>query len=91
VEGICEYLEISRPLDLTKVQEINLRGLYLMSHYFIQSQPNPKEPTGTLITVASGRAGLTIPGGSAYNISKLAEERLNEHIQMGENNCPSSN
>jgi hypothetical protein len=55
-----------------------------MSHYYIQSQPNPKEPVGTVITVASGRAGLTNPGGSAYNISKLAEERLNEHLQMGE-------
>jgi NADP-dependent 3-hydroxy acid dehydrogenase YdfG len=55
-----------------------------MSHHYIQSQPNPKEPTGTLITVSSGRAGLTAPGASGYNISKLAEQRLNEHLQMGE-------
>jgi len=54
-----------------------------MNHYFIQAQPNPKQPTGTIITVSSGRAGLTAPGGSAYNISKLAEQRLAEHLQLG--------
>jgi NAD(P)-dependent dehydrogenase (short-subunit alcohol dehydrogenase family) len=64
-------------------KEINLKGAYTMTHYFIQSQPNPKEPVGTIITVSSGRAGLTGVGGSAYNISKVAEQRLNEHLQLG--------
>ena len=54
-----------------------------MTHYFIQAQDNPKEPTGTIITVSSGRAGITGVGGSAYNISKIAEQRLNEHLQLG--------
>ncbi|KAN0119209.1 NAD(P)-binding protein [Hyaloscypha variabilis] len=62
--------------------DVNLKGAYIMNHYFIQAQPNPKEPTGTIITVSSGRAGLTAPGGSAYNISKLAEQRLAEHLQL---------
>jgi len=62
--------------------EINVKGLYNMTHYFIQSQPDPKKPVGTLIAVSSGRAGLTMAGGSAYDISKLAEQRLNEHLQM---------
>ncbi|EKD14500.1 uncharacterized protein L3040_000031 [Drepanopeziza brunnea f. sp. 'multigermtubi'] len=62
--------------------EINLKGPYLMSQYFIQSQPNPKESTATIITVSSGRAGFTSARGSAYNISKIAEQRLNEHIQV---------
>ena len=88
VESICEFLPTKIEITLTKSQEINLRGLYLMSHYYIQSQRNPKEPTGTLITVSSGRAGLTSPGGSAYNVSKLAEQRLNEHIQLGEVSQP---
>ncbi|KAI9056235.1 hypothetical protein LZ554_001163 [Drepanopeziza brunnea f. sp. 'monogermtubi'] len=63
--------------------EINLKGPYLMSQYFIQSQPNPKESTATIIGVSSGRAGFTSARGSAYNISKIAEQRLNEHIQVG--------
>jgi hypothetical protein len=54
-----------------------------MTHYFIQAQPNPKKPTGTIITVSSGRAGITAEGGSAYNISKIAEQKLNEHLQLG--------
>jgi NAD(P)-dependent dehydrogenase (short-subunit alcohol dehydrogenase family) len=63
-------------------QEVNLKGGYIMTHGFIQAQSNPKAPVGTIITVASGRAGLTTAGGSAYNISKLAEQRLNEHLQV---------
>ncbi|KAI6717209.1 hypothetical protein JHW43_000384 [Diplocarpon mali] len=62
--------------------EINFKGAYLMSRNFILSQPNPEESKATIITVSSGRAGLTFPKGSAYNISKLAEQRLNEHIQI---------
>ncbi|TGO22892.1 hypothetical protein BPAE_0151g00200 [Botrytis paeoniae] len=62
--------------------ETNLKGLYHMTHHFIRSQPSPKSPTGTIITVSSGRAALTGPGGSAYNISKLAEQRLSEHLHL---------
>ena len=64
-------------------KDINLKGAYIMTHYYIQSHPNPKKPTGTIITVSSGRAGLTNVGGSAYNISKSAEQKLNEHLQLG--------
>jgi len=53
-----------------------------MTHYFIATQPNPKAPTGTIIGVSSGRAGLSTAGGSSYNISKIAEQRLNEHLQL---------
>ncbi|KAF5868723.1 putative short chain dehydrogenase reductase family protein [Botrytis fragariae] len=70
------------PSDWWKGIEINLKGLYHMTHHFIRSQPSPKSPTGTIITVSSGRAALTGPGGSAYNISKLAEQRLSEHLHL---------
>ncbi|KAF7890256.1 hypothetical protein EAF00_008571 [Botryotinia globosa] len=70
------------PSDWWKAIEINLKGLYHMTHHFIRSQPSPKSPTGTIITVSSGRAGLTGPGGSAYNISKLSEQRLSEHLHV---------
>ncbi|TGO36077.1 hypothetical protein BHYA_0136g00200 [Botrytis hyacinthi] len=72
----------AEPSDWWKGIEINLKGLYHMTHHFIRSQPSPKSPTGTIITVSSGRAALTGPGGSAYNISKLAEQRLSEHLHL---------
>ncbi|TGO46208.1 hypothetical protein BCON_0338g00080 [Botryotinia convoluta] len=72
----------AEPSACWKGIEINLKGLYHMTHHFIQSQTSPKSPTGTIITVSSGRAGLTGPGGSAYNISKLAEQRLSEHLHL---------
>lgn len=59
-----------------------------MTHHFINSQPDnsqpdPKESTATIINVSSGRAGFLNAGGSAYNISKLAEQRFSEHLQIG--------
>lgn len=68
--------------DWWKTFEINLKGGYNMIHQFIQSQPNPKEPQGTIVTVSSGRAGISGAGGSSYNIAKLAEQRLSEHLQV---------
>ncbi len=67
---------------MERQKEINLKGTYTMTHHFIQSQPNPKKPVGTIISVSSGRAGLNNEGGSAYNISKLGEQKLVEHLQL---------
>lgn len=53
-----------------------------MTHHYIQSQPSPSQPVGTIISVSSGRAAFTSPRGSAYNISKLAEQRLYEHLHI---------
>lgn len=50
-------------------------------HHYISAQ-NSTTPTGTVIAVSSGRAGLTMPNGSSYNIAKLAEQRLIEHAQL---------
>ncbi|KAG4437489.1 hypothetical protein IFR05_007044 [Cadophora sp. M221] len=81
------YLEDSNIADTAvdtwwKSIEINVKGLYSVTHHFINSQPNPNESTATVITVSSGRAGFTTANGSAYNISKLAEQRFNEHLQI---------
>ncbi|KAK0110151.1 hypothetical protein ONS95_002803 [Cadophora gregata] len=65
-----------------KTMEINLKGVYSMTHHFINYQPNPKESTATVINVCSGRAGFTTAAGSAYNISKLAQQRFTEHLQI---------
>ncbi|KAF7857974.1 hypothetical protein EAF04_009331 [Stromatinia cepivora] len=70
------------PSTWWKTFEINLKGLYQMTHHYIASQPTPKTPTGTIITVSSGRASFTTAGGSAYNISKLAEQRFSEHLSV---------
>jgi hypothetical protein len=64
-------------------QEINLKGAYSMIHNYIIAQPSTEAPTGTVINVSSGRAGITTAGGSAYNINKLAEQRLSEHVHVG--------
>ncbi|KAK8119793.1 NAD(P)-binding protein [Apiospora kogelbergensis] len=66
--------------DWWKSWTINLKGSYAAIHHFIQSQKDPKAPTGTVILVSGNRAGLTEPGHSAYNISKLAQQRLVEHV-----------
>ncbi|KAF7867513.1 uncharacterized protein EAF02_009704 [Botrytis sinoallii] len=72
----------AEPSAWWKVLEINLKGLYHMTHHFIRSQPSPKSPTGTIINVSSGIAALTGARGSAYSISKLAEQRLSEHLHL---------
>ncbi|PVH80210.1 NAD(P)-binding protein [Cadophora sp. DSE1049] len=74
---------IDTPVDKWwKTMEVNVKGLYSMTHHFINSQPNPRESTATVISVSSGRAGFTDAGGSAYNISKIAEQRFSEHLQI---------
>ncbi|KAF7907899.1 hypothetical protein BELL_0071g00270 [Botrytis elliptica] len=72
----------AEPSAWWKVLEINLKGLYHMTHHFIRSQPSPESPTGTIINVSSGTAGLTGARGSSYSISKLAEQRLSEHLHL---------
>ncbi|KAK5056138.1 hypothetical protein LTR84_012691 [Exophiala bonariae] len=64
------------------VYEINLKGLHNTVIHWIRSQPNPKEPEGTLINIASGLAGFAIPGDSAYGLSKLAGQRYIEYIGL---------
>lgn len=64
-------------------QTINLKGLFLMIHYYIKTQPNPQEPVGTIISVSSCLAGMTNPGMSSYSIGKLAEQKLGEYVDAG--------
>jgi NAD(P)-dependent dehydrogenase (short-subunit alcohol dehydrogenase family) len=69
-----------------KTMEINVKGLLIMVKGFIESQgeEKKKEPVGTIISVLTGRVGLTTPAGSSYNVSKSTEMRLVEHMQLGE-------
>ncbi|EPE30319.1 NAD(P)-binding Rossmann-fold containing protein [Glarea lozoyensis ATCC 20868] len=61
--------------------DINTKGTALMIHYYINSQPDPKNPVGTVICVLSARVGFTMPTGSGYNVSKMATQVLVEHVQ----------
>ncbi|EDN99079.1 hypothetical protein SS1G_13939 [Sclerotinia sclerotiorum 1980 UF-70] len=71
----------TEPSRWWKILDINLKGLYQMTHHYIASQPTPKTPTGTIINVSSLTAGLTISSGtSAYSISKLCDQRFSEFL-----------
>nr|POF17845.1 short chain dehydrogenase andi [Quercus suber] len=72
------------PDEWWKSYNVNLKGSYSVIHHFINTQVDPKAPTGTVIIVSGNRAGLTERGQSAYNISKLAQQRLVEHVHLGE-------
>lgn len=50
---------------------------------FTKSQPNPADPTGTVINVNSGLAGIRNPGMSAYTISEIAAHAHMEFVRFG--------
>ncbi|KAF2865669.1 hypothetical protein BDV95DRAFT_612537 [Massariosphaeria phaeospora] len=64
--------------------EVNVRGPYLHIYSFLQQFRTPndgiQQPTGTVIVVTSGAGALTMPGMSAYSISKLADLRLSQFL-----------
>jgi len=61
------------------VQEINLKGLYLVSKYFIR---NLEGKIGTLISMSSTTALVVFPTQTAYGSSKLATNRLIETLHF---------
>lgn len=65
------------------LQEINVLGVHNTVVSWIKSQPDPKKPVGTIINVNSGMAGLTVPGHSAYSITKLATHKYMEYVFAG--------
>ncbi|KAF2007035.1 short chain dehydrogenase-like protein [Amniculicola lignicola CBS 123094] len=62
--------------------ETNVLGLHNVAVSFIKSQPNPDEPTGTIISVNSAMGGVVHSGTSAYSISKLASQRYIEYLNF---------
>lgn len=57
-------------------QEVNLKGSYILAHYFIATCGG----TGTIINLVSMGASFTVPGISAYSGSKLAVIKLDEYL-----------
>lgn len=68
----------SDPEEWWKTWEVNVRGTYLMNRAFIPLLLKGGEKTS--ITVTSVGAWVTKPGGSAYQGSKTAQVRMNNHL-----------
>lgn len=62
---------------------LTLPGVHNTVVSWIRSQPNPKQPAGTIINVNSAMAGMTIPGNSAYTVSKIAAHKYMEYVAAG--------
>ena len=70
---------------LTEIaQECNVKGLYLLSHYFIKYSG----AKGTIVNLSSGLIGLVMPGMSSYSASKLAMAKTSEFLQKGRTDVP---
>ncbi|KAF2109370.1 hypothetical protein BDV96DRAFT_604711 [Lophiotrema nucula] len=59
--------------------ETNTRGTFLTAHHFIKTFGGNG---GTFIVITSGAATVTIPGLSAYSISKLDGVRIAEYLDV---------
>ena len=57
-------------------QESNLKGTYLMIHYFIKTFGSQ----GTIINIVSLGASFTMPGISSYSASKMGVIKLGEYL-----------
>ncbi|KAK6517457.1 hypothetical protein TWF281_004113 [Arthrobotrys megalospora] len=71
-------LSSSQPQEWWKTWEINIKGLYLCSKYFIPLVLN--SPTKTILNISSNGAHNTTFGASAYQTSKFAVCRLAEFM-----------
>jgi NAD(P)-dependent dehydrogenase (short-subunit alcohol dehydrogenase family) len=66
--------------DFTKVITGHFLGTALMTKYFVTSQLNSADPTGTIIFITSGVGRMIIPGMSSYSIAKYAGDRFTEYL-----------
>ena len=88
VERIREIIQLLASLSpgsqyansAVNVKEVNLKGLYLVSKYFIL---NLSGKTGTLISMSSTTSLSAIPAQTAYGSSKHATNRLVETMHLG--------
>lgn len=68
----------SEPSEWWRTWEVNIKGTYLSTRYFIPLLL--KSSTKTLINISSGGAHATFPGASGYQTTKFALCRLTEFI-----------
>lgn len=66
-----------------KTWEVNVKGPYLVTHYFLPLVLlSPKSTSRLVINLSSIAAHLLSPGGSAYQTSKLAVQRFTEFLDV---------
>lgn len=70
----------SNPSEWWRTWEVNIKGNYLATHYFLPLLL--KSPTKTIINISSGGAHVLFPGASAYQTTKFALCRLTEFIDQ---------
>ncbi|KAI9162716.1 NAD(P)-binding protein [Paramyrothecium foliicola] len=70
----------SRQLTDSTSQEVNVKGSYLMIHHFLNQEKSSPDasPSGTVISLSTGAAGMSLPSMSSYISSKLALTRIME-------------
>ncbi|KAF5664745.1 short chain dehydrogenase reductase family [Fusarium heterosporum] len=68
----------SKPSEWWHSWEVNIKGTYLATHYFLPLVL--KSETKKIINITSGGAHVTFPGASAYQTTKFAICRFNEFI-----------
>lgn len=66
---------------LTKLKEVNVKGVYLNVDQFLKQAPDGK---GTVITVSTGTMGDIYPNFASYIPSKLAQTKFMEFLHAGE-------
>lgn len=72
------YVLESDPLDWWQTWEVNMKGVYLCSRYFLPLVL--KSELKTIVNMTSGMAMLLVPGNSAYSTVKMAICRYTENL-----------
>lgn len=68
----------SKPSEWWRTWEVNIKGTYLVTHYFLPMLL--KSQTKTIINISSGGAHVMFPGASGYQTTKFAMCRLTEFM-----------
>lgn len=68
----------SKPTEWWWTWEVNIKGTYLATHYFLPMLL--KSQTKTIINISSGGAHVIFPGASGYQTTKFALCRLTEFM-----------
>lgn len=72
----------SDPDEWSKVWDVNLKGVYLVSRSFLPLLIDTKDGLKTMLNVSSVGAHLTMPGASGYQTTKLALLRFTEFVNV---------
>lgn len=73
---ICD----SDPDDWWKAWEVNVKGTYLVTREFLPLVLKSRQRS--IITISSAGAWFTLSGGSAYEGTKTAQIRMNNHLNF---------